>query len=65
MKIINTNNSKLELSLYNITGKQMLKRNVTGEIINEEINISTHSKGIYFLKIKGNNFTEVKKVIYN
>lgn len=59
--IITTPYRDLMISIYNINGKQLLNQELKGN--ENEINISSFSKGIYILKIITDNGIGIKKFI--
>ena len=60
-KIQRNGTSEMQISVFNILGKQLLKKNAS----TNEIDISNFSEGIYMLKIKSRNQTWVQKLIKN
>ena len=48
------------LKIYDITGKLVLEASVSN---NEELNISTLSKGVYQIKLEGKDWSEIRKLI--
>ena len=51
-----SNASSMEYQIYDITGKVISANKNTDSSVNEvEIDLSSHSKGVYFLKIKLDN----------
>jgi hypothetical protein len=57
-------NTEVNIELYNISGQRVFvtQKNVKSENFNIQLN-RTLNKGIYFLKIEGNNTVAVKKVL--
>ena len=53
-------NNQSEISIFDLTGREMLKQNVLN---GEKISVTTFSKGIYFLEIKNENRIQTKKLI--
>lgn len=54
----------ITLSIINHTGQEILKKQITERQI-ERINISEFSKGMYFIKITGQDYTTIEKIIKN
>ena len=55
--------SKLSLSIYNITGRKVYEENeLTGNSI-KQIDMSANSKGVYLLNIRNNEFNKTFKLI--
>ena len=55
---ISGKNSVLEISIYSITGKEVLQKT----IVNQGMDLSFLPKGMYLVKIFGKDFCEVKKL---
>ncbi len=67
IKINNLKDKNIIIEIFNITSqiiysKQVLSVNAQNNCI-EKINLSDYSKGVYFLKITGNNIFGVEKII--
>ena len=59
-----SSNKDLSISVYDITGKRILtKNNVQDSLIN--LDLSTAENGIYFVNIKSENHSVIKKIIKN
>ena len=61
IQISNENQSYLDMEVISSTGQVKKKINFKHEI--EQINISDLQKGIYFLRIKSKEFTNIEKII--
>jgi len=59
--ISRTNNKEINILIYNISGKLILNKTFSSEILS--VDISYFSKGVYFIKVLGNNKIENKKII--
>jgi PKD repeat protein len=55
-------NAGLDMDMVNVNSQLVYRNHFTGSDI-EQIDISTLTKGVYFIKIKGNDFVKVFKVI--
>ena len=51
-------NENLSTVIYDVNGKEILKRNLYNGIINEQFDFSEMSSGVYFIKVFGNNFEQ-------
>ena len=58
------NFENVTLSIINPTGQVILKKQITKKQI-ERINISDFSKGMYFIKIEGQDYSNIEKIIKN
>jgi Domain of unknown function (DUF4465)/Secretion system C-terminal sorting domain len=58
--VIESENVISEISIIDLTGKEMMKKNAMN---GENISVSTLSKGIYFLQIKNESTIQIKKLI--
>jgi hypothetical protein len=56
------NFENVTLSIINPTGQVILKKQITKKQI-ERINISDFSKGMYFIKIEGQDYSNIEKII--
>ncbi len=61
VSISNPNNQPIDIELYSISGKLILKQNN----VNNPINISTLYSGVYVIQIKTGNNQVIKKLIVN
>lgn len=58
------NNSISEIVIYDISGKQILKRKMTGSMNPETIDLSVFSRGVYLLEVSTNtNAKTIKKLL--
>lgn len=58
------NYENFTLSIINSSGQVLLKKQMTERQI-ERINISEFSKGVYFIKITGQDYSFIEKIIKN
>jgi 3',5'-cyclic AMP phosphodiesterase CpdA len=57
----NSRSTILDLRIYDVVGNLVLEKSITGNKTN--IDVSSFSKGMYFLKVKAENGTIVKKFV--
>ena len=53
----------IEISIYNITGKQIINKTISKN--NASFDMSSYAKGIYYLKISNESVNKVQKIIIN
>ncbi|MES2836565.1 MAG: fibronectin type III domain-containing protein [Bacteroidota bacterium] len=65
LKVNNTNSSTLKVSVVSVSGQVVSEKEIktNNQETNYEINLSNQPKGVYFVKIKTNETTLVKRVI--
>lgn len=65
LNIFSNDKGNVDISLYNIEGKSVFQKSVekNKENIEVELNVSSLSRGVYFVNIKSNQFVSVKKLI--
>lgn len=65
LKVNNTNSSTIKVSVVSISGQVVSEKEIktNNQETNYEINLSNQPKGVYFVKIKTNETTLVKRVI--
>ncbi len=58
-------NVNLEMSVLNVVGQEVLRQNLgqVNGIVNEDIDLSGNSKGIYFVQLRSGNKVKTKKII--
>lgn len=56
-------NSNIKLNVFDVTGCNLMYKEISES--EGDINLSTFSKGIYYIKAKSEDKTEVKSVIHN
>ncbi|PHR72827.1 MAG: hypothetical protein COA67_03765 [Lutibacter sp.] len=56
-------NKDYQISVYDVLGKVLIEKKM--DITDNEIDLNKYSKGIYFLQIKSNSQSAIKKLIYN
>ncbi|WP_435135983.1 chondroitinase-B domain-containing protein [Formosa sp. A9] len=52
-----------KLNIYDISGKLIFSKMLNSDLDREDIDVSSISKGMYFVKIKGNNHAFTKKIM--
>ncbi len=60
---IGYHNSSLQIQLFSVLGKSILKDNVKPYVTQKEIAVNDLPEGIYFLKISGGKQVKMKKII--
>jgi hypothetical protein len=58
------NSENVTISITDPTGQVIFKKHITKKQI-ERINISDFSKGMYFIKIEGQAYSNIEKIIKN
>jgi hypothetical protein len=56
-------NTAIQISVFDIHGKRIFEKTVTNHDKNLRIPVENVTKGMYFLKIWGNNKTQVQKIV--
>lgn len=62
LKLHNENSGITSYELYNLSGKKILQKNVTGEISELEVNVSGIPDGLYIIKLITGNTAYSKKI---
>jgi hypothetical protein len=52
---------EIEITLLDVQGKEVLKQKLTD--LRNQVDISALRKGVYFLKLEGEGFLKIEKVI--
>jgi hypothetical protein len=63
LKIVSPNVDFNSYTIYNINGQRVLSNKIEASSSEININTSKFSKGIYFVKLKGNSFSKTYKLI--
>ena len=62
-ELINTELANVEISILDITGKEVYQTQSRERVVKERIDITGNAKGVYFIKVNANGQTGIYKVV--